>query len=211
MYRFSAEPLHQTPLPTFFAELRTQQPGDVAGVNALALDDDRLYVARIGRHVEEFDATSMDFRREIRIPRLGVAVAGLVATQHPHRLYVSDAYERRVHCVDLDTGLFVESFKVKSNPRGLAINADRNILVACSRDARAIEIRAPDGTLQCDERKIFEGISYPWHCIQLNRMNVVLSLNSPDIQSYGVVFISELTRQVGVTNVDLILSNTNDY
>ena len=97
-----------------------------------SLGDD-VFVLRWSRsQVEVYDARTFALQRHIRIPGLGSPSYGLAASIYNDCLYASDCSNRRIHRLDLSDSSVVKQWSVASRPRGLSVNKEHSVVVACN-------------------------------------------------------------------------------
>jgi DNA-binding beta-propeller fold protein YncE len=130
---------------------RSTSPGQpVLGVTIL---NDDLYVVRHKTpDVEVYDAQTLTIKRQITVPGLGSWPYGLAACSVNHFIYVSDFVNNVVHRID--AGLLATTgnnarWPVSGGPAGLALDSDRNIIVACSTVLK-IRLYSTQGSLLMD-------------------------------------------------------------
>ena len=142
------------------------------GVTALTSAGDEVFVVRwFSQHVEVYDADTFTLRRQITVRRLHISW-GIAACAFHRCLYVSDSSLHCVHRVELTGGDAVTQWSVASDPRGLSVNRQRNVVVACCRVNRLQEYTT-DGTLV---REICpQGVTRPWHAVQQSTDDYVVS------------------------------------
>jgi len=154
-------------------------PGD-PGVYAVTSLDDRVYVVRqYKKEVEIYDAATLTLGRRLPVPRISHGASGIAACPRNKCIYLSDWYDPSIHRVDLSTDA-VNEWSVAERPRGLSVNRDHNLLMACSHDKKLQEYTT-GGRLV---REICLLVGSPWHAIQLSTGDYVVShRESPGVVS----------------------------
>jgi len=157
-----------------------------------SLGDDVFVLRWSGSQVEVYDARTFTLQRHIRIPGLGSNLSyGLAASIHYDCLYASDCSNDRIHRVDLSDSSAVKQWSVASHPRGLSVNKEHNVVVAC-RGAHRLQEYTTHGTLVREISLQQVGVSNPWHAIQLSTGDYVVSHGT----SPGVVSVVGVDGQV---------------
>lgn len=142
----------------------------VAGVTLLA---DELYLLREERDrvVEVYDVVTYTLQRRLTVPGCRGFV-DITSCGHYRCVYIGDHIAACVHRLDVE-GTSTR-WAVNDKPRGLSVNAARNVLVAC-RDARKIKEFSSDGGLIRQLSTGLHGdIVHPWHAIQLTNNQLVV-------------------------------------
>ena len=175
-----------------------QTEGRRHGVLAVTTLDGEVFTLRSGdpQRVELYDAATFTFQRHVVIPGLGYSW-GLAACAHHKCLYVSDIFgyqgdgdHSSVHRVELSGKNAVKKWPVGSSPRGLSVNKDHNVVVACL-GANKIQEYTTDGTL-VREISPQAGVSSPWHAVQLSTGDHVVS----ECRSPGMVSVVGVDGQL---------------
>ena len=163
---------------------------DVVAITSLGYD---VFVLRCwsGSQVEVYDARTFTLQRQIKIPGLGSPSYGLAASIRYNCLYASDYNNSRIHRVDLSDSSAVKQWSVASRPRGLSVNKEHNVVVACQR-AHKLQEYTTHGTLVREISLLQVGMTYPWHAIQLSTSDYVVSQHT----SAGAVSVVGLDGQV---------------
>jgi len=163
----------------------TVTPGDTA-VSAVTSLDDRVYVVRYNsKEVEIYDAATLALVRRLPVPGISHRALGIAACPRNKCLYLSDWSDPSIHRVDLATDA-TKKWPVAKRPRGLSVNRDHNLLVACSDDEKLQEYTT-DGRL-VREICLKADVGSPWHAIQLSTGDYVVS----HCESPGVVSVVEV-------------------
>ena len=150
----------------------TVTPGDTA-VSAVTSLDDRVYVVRYNsKEVEIYDAATLALVRRLPVPGISHRALGIAACPRNKCLYLSDWSDPSIHRVDLATDA-AKKWRVAKSPRGLSVNRDHNLLVACSGDKKLQEYTT-DGRL-VREISLTADVGSPWHAIQLSTGDYVVS------------------------------------
>jgi len=139
-----------------------------------SLGDDVFVLRCSGPKVEVYDARTFTLQRHITIPGLGSPSHGLAASIHYDCLYASDRQYSRIHRVDLSDSSAVKQWSVANGPRGLSVNKEHNVVVACRR-ADKLQEYTTHGTLVREISLQQVGVSKPWHAIQLSTGDFVVS------------------------------------
>ena len=162
------------------------------GVTAItSLGDDVFVLHERGQQVEVYDARTFALQRHIRIPGIGSPSFGLAASIHYGCLYASDLHNSRIHRVDLSDSSAVKQWSVASQPAGLSVNKEHNVVVACY-GARRLQEYTTHGTLVREISLQQVGVSRPWHAVQLSTGDYVVSHG----KSTGAVSVVGVDRQV---------------
>jgi len=140
------------------------QGGD--GVTAVTSLGDNVFVARdVSQKVEVYDAVTLTLRRRLTVPGLSMGPRGLAACPANNCLYASGYGENCVHRVALSCRNAVKKWSVSRGPRGLSVNNEHNLIVACC-DANILKEYTTHGTL-VREIWLQAGVTWPYHAIQL--------------------------------------------
>jgi len=157
-------------------------PGE-RGVNAVTSLDDHVYAVRNNRkEVEVYDAVTLTLERRLPVSGISHSALGIAACSRNKCLYLSDWKNPRIHRVDLAT-VAMKTWRVGEKPKGLSVNEDHNVLVACAADKKLQEYTT-DGRL-VREISLPAGLGLPRHAIQLSTGDYVVS----HLQSPGVVSV----------------------
>jgi len=141
---------------------------------AVASTDDEVFMRRMhSRRVDVFDADTCTFRRHIVVPELGSTEFGMIACSVNKCLYLSHHLDSKVFRVRLTGGSAVRKWSVARSPRGLSINNDGNLVVACGTTKKLQEYT----THGCLVREICLQAAEisPWHAIQLSSGHYAVS------------------------------------
>jgi len=155
------------------------------------LGDDVFVLRERGLQVEVYDARTFALQRHIRIPGLGLPSYGLAASIHYDCLYASDWHSDRIHRVDLSDSSAVKQWSVANGPRGLSVNKEHNVVVACG-GAHKLQEYTTHGTLVREISLQRVGVSNPFHAVQLSTGDYVVSRNT----SPGAVIVVGVDGQV---------------
>jgi len=176
----------------------------VAAVTSLG---DDVFVARkeSGR-VEIYDARTFTLRGHFQFPKVTLALqisftfhsnqinddmlTGLAACPDNKCLYASCNHYDTVYRVELSGSNAVNEWTVASCPRGLSVNSEHNLIVACC-DANKLQEYTTHGSL-VREICLQAGVTSPWHAIQLSTGDYVVSQRT----SSGVVSVVGVDGQV---------------
>jgi len=162
---------------------------DVAAVTSLG---DNVFVLRtMNQQIEVYDAVSCKLQRHITVHGLSdySITYGLAACAHNKCLYVSD-WNNYIHRVKLRFGNATKKWSVGRDPRGLSVNKEHNVVVACY-GANKLQEYTTDGSL-AREICLQAGVTSPWHAVQLSSGDYVVSLYT----SQGVVSVVGVDGQV---------------
>jgi len=150
----------------------SQGRGDVTAVTSLG---NEVFVLRSpSQQIEVYDARTFTLQRYITVPGLGIWSGGLAACAHYKCLYVSDYIDRNVHRAELSGSNAVKKWSVDSGPRGLSVNKQHNVVVAC-RWADKIQEYTTHGALVREISLEQAGVTGPWHAVQLSTGDYVVS------------------------------------
>ena len=160
-------------------------PGDT-GINAVtSLDDQVCVVRREKKEVEIYDAASLTLVRRQPVPGISYSAFGITACPRNKCLYLADWDDPSIHRVDLAMDA-AKKWSVVEGPRGLSVNRNHNLLVACSGDKKLQEYTT-DGRL-VREISLTADVGSPWHAIQLSTGDYVVShWSSPEPDGVSVV------------------------
>ena len=154
-----------------------------------SLGDD-VFVARHYSHqVEVYDAVTLTSHRRLTVPGVRAWTSGLAACSNNNCLYASDYSQDRVHRVEL-SGSNAMKWSVARGPRGLSVNSEHNLIVACC-DANKLQEYTTHGSL-VREICLQASATPPFHAIQLSTGDYVVS----QWTSPGVVSVVGVDGQV---------------
>jgi len=142
-------------------------------VTAVTSVGDDVFVLRwLSSQVEVYNAGLFTFQRYIAVRGLGYSW-GLAACARYKCLYVSDCSHNSVHRIELSGSDATKQWSVASQPLGLSVNKERNVVVACC-EANKIQEYTTHGTLA---REIcLQGcVTSPWQAVQLSSGDYVVS------------------------------------
>ena len=160
-------------------------------VTAVTSLGDDVFVARFNsEQVEVYDAVTLTLQRRIKVPILHAWVSGLAACPKNNCLYASVCIADLVHRIKLSGSNAVKKWSVARRPRGLSVNSEHNLIVACS-GANKLQEYTTHGSLV---REIYlqAGVTKPRHAIQLSTGDYVVS----QFTSPGVVSVVGVGGQV---------------
>jgi len=157
--------------PTLTHVIPSQGGDSVTAVTSLG---DDVFVARGNSgQVEVYDAVTLTLQRRLTvIPGLGKCPFGLAACPINNCLYASE-WNNHVHRVELSGSNAVKNWSVASGPRGLSVNSEHNLIVAC-REANKLQEYTTHGSL-VREICLQAGVTDPWHAVQLSTGDYVVS------------------------------------
>jgi len=155
------------------------------------LGDDVFVLRQCGRQVEVYDARTFTLQRHITISGLVLPSFGLAASIRYDCLYASDWRNSRIHRVDLSHSSAVKQWSVANGPRGLSVNKEHNVVVACG-GADKLQEYTTHGTLVREISLQQVGLFSPWHAVQLSTGDYVVSRNT----SRGAVSVVGVDGQV---------------
>jgi len=163
-------------------------------VSAVTSLGDDVFVARfLSQQVEVHDAVTLTLQRRLTVSALSQVPDGLAACPDNNCLYASDCGRddnSRIHRVELSGSNAVKNWPVASGPRGLSVNSEHNLMVACC-DANKLQEYTTHGSL-VREICLQAGVTSPWHAIQLSTGDYVVS----QYTSPGVVSVVGVDGQV---------------
>jgi len=178
-------------------------------VTAVTSLGNEVFVLRWGsqQQVEVYDASTFTLQRNITVPGLGTCSRGLAACAHYKCLYVSDDDHDSIHRAELSGSSAVKKWSVASGPRGLSVNKEHNVVVACRWAAHKIREYTTHGALVREISLEQGGVRGPWHAVQLSTGDYVVSeRESPgEVQlSTGYYVVSEWKspNAVSVVGID---------
>ena len=137
-----------------------------------SVGDDVFVLRWLSSQVEVYNAGLFTFQRYIAVRGLGYSW-GLAACARYKCLYVSDCSHNSVHRIELSGSDATKQWSVASQPLGLSVNKERNVVVACC-EANKIQEYTTHGTLA---REIcLQGcVTSPWQAVQLSSGDYVVS------------------------------------
>jgi len=154
--------------------------------------------------IEVYDANTFTLQRHITVLGLGPNPQDLAACPHNNCLYASDWNNSSVHRVELSGNNAVMKWSVASNPRGLSVNIEHNLL-AVSHSERKLQIFTTRGTV-LQNIQLQADIEYPSHAVQLPTGQYLVShagslhrvclvgVDGAVVRSYGGQKGSQLTQ-----------------
>ena len=155
------------------------------GVTAVTSLGNEVFVLRSEsqQQVEVYDASTFTLQRNITVPGLGRCSytlgswsRGLAACAHYKCLYVSDDLyvSGNIHRAELSGSSAVKKWSVGRGPRGLSVNKEHNVVVACLW-ADKIQEYTTHGALVREISLEQAGVTRPWHAVQLSTGDYVVS------------------------------------
>ena len=152
--------------------IQSQGRDSVSAVTSLG---NEVFVLRSGsQQVEVYDASTFTLQRYITVPELGTCSRGLAPCAHYKCLYVSDPQHNSIHRAELSGSSAVKKWSVGRGPRGLSVNKEHNVVVAC-REAHKIQEYTTHGALVREISLEQAGVICPWHAVQLSTGDYVVS------------------------------------
>ena len=125
---------------------------------------------------------TLTLQRRLTVPELSQYPAGLAACPNNNCLYASDWHNDHVHRVELSRSNAVKKWSVARDPKGLSVNSEHNLIVACCY-ANKLQIYTMHGSV-VREICLQTGVTKPDHAIQLSTGDYVVSQwKSPDVVS----------------------------
>jgi len=143
------------------------------------------------QQVEVYDASTFTLQRNITVPGLGRWSRGLAACAHYKCLYVSDYYHSSIHRAELSGSSAVKKWSVGKGPRGLSVNKEHNVVVACLGADKILEYTT-HGALVREISLEQAGVTRPCHAVQLSTGDYVVS----DRKSPGAVSVVGIDGRV---------------
>ena len=211
--------------PTLSHVIPSQGGGGVTAVTSLG---DDVFVARFNsKEVEVYEAVTLTLQRRLTVPELGEwPRSGLAACPNNNCLYASDFHNDRVYRVELSGSNALKKWSVASRPRGLSVNNEHNLIVACC-GANELQEYTIRGSPVSKIRLLQAGVIMPYQAIQLSTGDYVVSqwkspcvvsvvgVDAQVVRSYGQPQISDVGQMeyptsVAVTKKDEILIADND-
>ena len=123
------------------------------------------------QQVKVYDASTFTLQRYITVPGLGDWPCGLAACAHYKCLYVAD--DNSIHRAELSGSSAVKKWSVGRSPRGLSVNKEHNVVVACW--VHKIQEYTTHGALVREISLGRAGVTRPWHAVQLSTGDYVVS------------------------------------
>jgi len=155
-------------------------------VSSLASLGDKVFGARQnGQHIDVYDATTFAFQHNLPVPGHGQYCSGLAACSSNNCLYASDGQYSRIHRVDLSDSSAVKQWSVANGPRGLSVNKEHNVVVACV-SAHKLQEYTMHGTFVREISLQQVGVFSPFHAIQLSTGDYVFSQDPGAVSVVGV-------------------------
>jgi len=152
-------------------------------VSAVTSLGNEVFVLRQNsQQVEVYDASTFTLQRNITVPGLGRWSRGLAACDYEHD---------SIHRAELSGSNAVKKWSVGSGQRGLSVNKEHNVVVACRR-ADKIQEYTTYGALVREISLQQAGVKRPWHAVQLSTGDYVVS----DWDSPGVVSVVGIDGRV---------------
>jgi len=145
-------------------------------VSAVTSLGNEVFVLRLPsqQQVKVHDANTFTLQRYITVPGLGSRSCGLAACAHYKCLYVSDDNNSSIHRAELSGSSAVKKWSVAGMPRGLSVNKEHNVVVACL-VADKIQEYTTHGALVREISLEQAGVTSPWHAVQLSTGDYVVS------------------------------------
>jgi len=153
------------------------------GVSAVTSLGNEVFVLREEslQQVEVYDASTFTLQRYITVPGLGDCpytlsswCRGLAACAHYKCLYVSDDNYSSIHRAKLSRSSAVKKWSAAGGPRGLSVNKQHNVVVACWWAGKVQEYTT-HGALVREISLEQAGVTRPWHAVQLSTGDYVVS------------------------------------
>ena len=174
--------------PTLTHVIPSQDGDSVTAVTSLG---DDVFVSHVSsQQVEVYDAVTLTLQRRLTLPGLDQRPLGLAACPNNNCLYASDWYNDRVYRVELSGSNAVKKWSVARGPRGLSVNSEHNLIVACSLDNQLLEYTTHGSLVR--EIRLQAGVIWPQHAIQLSTGDYVVC----QCTSSGVVSVVGVDGQV---------------
>ena len=133
---------------------------EVKGVTLLG---DVLYVLREKERdqIEVYDVINYCLKCHITVPNI-LRCADMTSCEHYRCLYIADSGVECLHRLEVQGA--TTQWAVNDTPRGISVNAERNVLVTCD-DARKIKEFSSHGDI-LRELVLPDDVILPWHSIQ---------------------------------------------
>jgi len=122
--------------------------------------------------VEVFDAGTMTIQQRLPVAKR-LDVSGIAACPRFRCLYVGDWNISRIYRLDLSRSGAKKKWSVGRTPEGLSVNSAGNLLVSCMDENKLQEYTTLGDLVR--EIRLQEGVTSPWHAIQLSTSNYVVS------------------------------------
>jgi len=176
--------------------IQSQGRGDVTAVTSLGnevfvLRSNLLFTLESEQQVEVYGANTFTLQRNITVPGSGSRSCGLAACAHYKCLYISDVMNDNIHRAELSGSNAVKKWSVASGPRGLSVNKEHNVVVACWA-AHKIREYTTHGALVREISLKQAGVLSPWHAVQLSTGDYVVS----ECESPGAISVVGIDGQV---------------
>jgi DNA-binding beta-propeller fold protein YncE len=157
-------------------------PSTGQAVTGLTTLDDELFVVRYSsRQIDVYDVPTLNNKRQLSLPTSATSHnRGLAVCDINRCLYVCDHSGNCIYKVDVNCKTPTTQWTVGSQPFGLSLNSDHNVLVACC-GANKIQEYTPVGVLIRDIL-LQSNITNPTHVIQLSS------------GQFGVIHVGSLHR-----------------
>jgi len=154
------------------------QGRDGVGVSAVTSLGNEVFVLRwISQQVEVYDASTFTLQRYIAVPGLDDWPYGLAACAHYKCLYIADPQHNSIHRAELSGSSAVKKWSVARGPRGLSVNKEHNVVVACcgADGGDKIQEYTTHGALVREIRLEQAGVRLLYHAVQLSTGDYVVS------------------------------------
>ena len=177
--------------PTLTHVIPSPASGTTTVTAVTSLGDD-VFVARFcNPQLEVYDAVTLTLQRCIKVPILHAWVSGLAACPNNNCLYASVCIADLVHRIKLSGSNAVKKWSVARRPRGLSVNSEHNLIVACW-EADRLQEYTTHGSLVREICLQAAVVTLPYHAIQLSTGDYVVS----QCTSPGVVSVVGVDGQV---------------
>ena len=150
----------------------------VAAVTSL---DGRLFVLFYpeDEQITIYDSTTFKLLQTLAVVGLNNSTHnGIIGCGTNSCLYISDYDKDFLYKVKLSDGNEVSKWSVDGRPRGLSVNTEFHLLVACHA-VNKIQEFTTDGLLIREIRLQSNGVNSPWHALQLSEDQFLMSHGKP--------------------------------
>ena len=163
----------------------------VRGVTSLA---GKIYLLRNKERdqIEVYDSINYSLQRCLTVPN-SRAFADMTSCEHYRCLYVADPDVNCIHRLG-SQGSTVTRWAVNDEPRGVSVNAERNLMVTCDEVRKIKELSCTHGDI-VREIRLPDDVCSPWHAIQVSSGQLIVCHGNLDK-------VDDAVRRVCMMSVD---------
>jgi len=126
--------------------------------------------------VEVYDAETMAIQQHLPVAKR-LDASGIAACPRFKCLYVGDWNISSIYRLDLFRSSAKKKWSVGKTPEGLSVNSAGNLLVSCMDENKLQEYTTLGDLVR--EIRLQEGVTSPWHAIQLSSGDYLVSQSMP--------------------------------